>query len=268
MRPAYYNEIDPYAAEWLRRLIAAGHIAAGDVDTRSIEDVVPDDLRGYGQCHFFAGLGVWSYALRQAGVPDDAPVWTGSCPCQPFSAAGRGDGFADERHLWPEFFRLIEECSPAAVLGEQVASADGLEWLDLVRTDLEAAGYAVGASDLCAAGFGAPGIRQRLYWVGHADDARLEGHAGDVRQGGESGWVHTRSTRPAPATGLSGAVHGFWAGAQWLDCGDGIHRPAEPGIFPVAAGAPGYVDRLRAAGNALNAEVATGFCIAALGALQ
>ena len=65
--PAYYNEIDPYAAQWLRNLIAAGHIAPGVVDERSIEDVHPSDLRGFEQCHFFAGIGVWSLALRRAG---------------------------------------------------------------------------------------------------------------------------------------------------------------------------------------------------------
>jgi len=80
---AYYNENDPYAAQWLRNLIEAGEIAPGYVDDRSIVDVRPDELDGYTQCHFFAGIGVWSYALRRAGWSDDAPVWTGSCPCFP-----------------------------------------------------------------------------------------------------------------------------------------------------------------------------------------
>jgi DNA (cytosine-5)-methyltransferase 1 len=181
---AYYNEIDPFAAAWLQRLINSGHIAPGIVDTRSIEDVKPDDLRGFTQCHFFAGIGVWSHALRLAGWPDDRPVWTGSCPCQPFSAAGKGDGFADERHLWPAFFHLIKERRPSAVFGEQVASKDGLAWLDLVHADLEGEGYTVGAADLCAAGIGAPHIRQRLYWVADADCEQRDGsrHLGQGRR--------------------------------------------------------------------------------------
>jgi len=163
---AYYNEKDKFAAAWLRELIRMGWIAPGVVDERSIEDIVPADLEGYTQCHFFAGIGVWSYALRRAGWSDDRPIWTGSCPCQPFSAAGKAGGFADERHLWPHWLHLIQHGKPEAVpvFGEQVASKDGLGWLDLVQTDLEGAGYACGAVDLCAAGIGAPHIRQRLFF--------------------------------------------------------------------------------------------------------
>ena len=167
--PAYYNEFDPKAAAWLRELIKQGHIADGVVDERSIIDVTPDELRSFTQCHFFAGIGVWSYALRSAGWADDRPVWTGSCPCQPFSAAGTRGGFDDQRHLWPHWHHLISQCRPPVVFGEQVASKDGLNWLDLVHADMEATGYAIGAADLCAAGVGAPHIRQRLWFVGLAD---------------------------------------------------------------------------------------------------
>ncbi|MCO7991317.1 DNA cytosine methyltransferase [Enterobacter hormaechei] len=173
---AYYNEIDPFAAQWLRNLIAGGHIAPGEIDERSIEDVTPDDLRGFTQCHFFAGIGVWSHSLRLAGWPDDKPVWTGSCPCQPFSAAGKGDGFADERHLWPHFFHLISERRPQHVFGEQVASGNTNTWFDLVQADLEGMGYAFGLVPFTSAGIGAPHIRERAYWVAHAhsqiDDRR------------------------------------------------------------------------------------------------
>lgn len=184
MTAAYYNECDPYAAAWLRNLIAAGHIAAGDIDERSIEDVRPDDLRGYTQCHFFAGVGVWSYALRLAGWPDDRSVWTGSCPCQPFSAAGKGTGFADERHLWPAFHHLIQQCRPAIVFGEQVASKDADPWIDLVQDDLEALGYAVGAVPFPSAGVGAPHIRDRLYWVADTANQRQHGRRADHHEHG------------------------------------------------------------------------------------
>lgn len=166
---AYYNEIDPHAAQWLRNLIDAGAIPAGDVDTRSIEDIAPNDLRGYTHCHFFAGIGGWPLALALAGWPSDRPVWTGSCPCQPFSAAGRGAGFEDERHLWPAWFHLIRECRPVAVFGEQVAAAIGHDWLDLVQADMEGQGYRLGASVLGAHSVGAPHRRQRLYWVADAE---------------------------------------------------------------------------------------------------
>lgn len=161
----YYNEFDPNAAAWLRQLIAEGLIPAGDVDQRSITDVLPTELSGYTQCHFFAGIGGWSLALGLAGWPTDRPVWTGSCPCQPFSVAGKGKGSDDERHLWPAFFNLIRECRPQHVFGEQVESAIAHGWLDGIRSDLEGEGYACGDATLGAHSVGSPHQRQRLYWV-------------------------------------------------------------------------------------------------------
>ncbi len=189
MRDAYYNEIDPKAAATLRELIKRGAIAPGDVDERSIEDIAPDDLRGYAQCHFFAGIGVWSYALRLAGWGDERPVWTGSCPCQPYSQAGKGAGFADERHLWPHWHHLVRECRPAVVFGEQVASKAADSWADLVQDDLEALGYAFGAVPFPAASVGAPHIRDRLYWVAESDVAerRPDAARGHERHGADAG---------------------------------------------------------------------------------
>ena len=237
----YYNEWDKGAARWLRNLIAGGLLPPGDVDERSISEVKGSDIDGYTQCHFFAGIGGWSLALNLAAWPASRPVWTGSCPCQPFSVSGKRLGEADERHLWPEFLRLIDECRPATVFGEQVASSDGRLWLAGVRTDLEALGYAVGAADLCAAGVAAPHIRQRLYWVADSQGRRrrqecandnrridgdtakgfaagfessgrggwpgnsigegLEGHAGHVANGNEPGRINADPTGSATTIG-------------------------------------------------------------------
>ena len=161
----YYNEFDPYAAQWLRNLIAKGLIPDGEVDERSITEVEPVDLDGFVQCHFFAGIGGWSHALRLAGWSDDRPIWTGSCPCQPFSVAGQQKGQADERHLWPEFYRLIRARRPAVVMGEQVAGTAGRAWFDTVCNDLENDDYAARAVDIPACSVGARHVRSRLYWI-------------------------------------------------------------------------------------------------------
>lgn len=294
---AYYNENDKNAAAWLRELIKKGLIARGEVDERDIRDVTPAELGGYTQCHFFAGIGGWSYALRLAGWDDERPVWTGSCPCQPFSTAGRRAGVSDERHLWPHFHWLISQCSPPVVFGEQVASKDGLAWLDLVQADLERAGYAVGAADLCAAGIGAPHIRQRLFWVadakrqqrqeclprpGQGDCAAgsgtaveptrfcISGGLADAHSPRLEGWeLPTECARELSvgqdslASGeRPGPVNGFWRDADWLFCRDGKWRAVEPGSFPLAHGLPGRVGRLRGYGNAIVPQVAAQFIAA------
>ena len=166
----YYNENDPFAVRWLRNLIAKGSLPDGDVDERSIEDVKPEDVAGYDQCHFFAGIGGWAVAVDLAGW--EGPIWTGSCPCQPFSVAGRRRGAEDPRHLWPVWLNLIAKIRPVVVVGEQVAGANA--WLDGVAGDLEDQKYTFGAVVLGAHTAGAPHRRQRLWWcgVGNADGGR------------------------------------------------------------------------------------------------
>ena len=265
---AYYNENNPHAAQWLRNLIQMDLIAPGDVDERSILDVKPDDLTPYTQCHFFAGIGGWSYGLRLAGWPDDRPAWTGSCPCQPLSSAGKRN--------------LLAECRPAKVFGEQVASKDGREWLAGIRADLEALGYACGAADLCAAGVGAPHIRQRLYWGADAGCPEWgpspEGRSYD-RQGTDARREETTSrsrflcstgdrTSDADARGRerSGSQcdvgtmeNSHWENVEWVQTRDGFQFRIKPGISLLAHGLSGRVGRLRGYGNAIVPQVAALF---------
>lgn len=172
---AYYNEFDPFAAQWLRDLIKKGLIANGEVDERSIVDVQPDDLRGFTQCHFFAGIGGWSLAARMANWSDDKPMWTGSAPCQPFSVNGLKKGKDDERHLLPELIRLVSECKPSVIFGEQVSGAVGDGWLCELTSQMQEIDYETGAIVFKGSVIGADHERERLYWV---CDTKGEGRKG------------------------------------------------------------------------------------------
>jgi DNA (cytosine-5)-methyltransferase 1 len=277
---AYYNEVDGYCCDWLSNLMDAGLIECGEIDDRDIREVGADDVGGYERVHFFAGIAGWDCALDLAGW--NGPVWTGSCPCQPFSAAGKGKAADDERHLWPAWFSLIRECRPAVVFGEQVEAAIGWGWLDAVFSDLEAEGYACGAAVLPACCVGAPHIRQRVWFVADADGwdtsaERLQ-RSRQQRQFAQDG----RSVRVADAAAArlqgrsrqssngSGIIWGIpsegspWDDCDWLSCTDGKARPVEPGTFPLAHGIPGRVGRLRAYGNAIVPALAAEFIKAAM----
>lgn len=246
---AYYNEIDPYAAQWLRNLIAAGHIAPGDVDERSIVDVQPDDLKGYAQCHFFAGIGGWSYALRLAGWSDDREAWTGSCPCQPLSSAGKQEGHLDERHLWPAFFRLIAQCEPPEVFGEQVASADGLRWMSAVRADFEGHRYACGVASVPGFIAGSPQQRQRLYWVASTDRTGRDGLTKQNEQPAARSEVPRRDN-------VNGRRGSFWSSAVPMEGADGTRRLLPPGIKLLADGLSDGMGQMRGYGNAIIPQAA------------
>jgi DNA (cytosine-5)-methyltransferase 1 len=262
---AYYNEWEPYAAQWLRNLIAAGHIAPGDVDERSIVDVRADDLKGYTQCHFFAGIGGWSYALRLAGWPDDRPVWTGSCPCQDYSIAGKKRRQQGSRHLWPDWHGLIKKCRPAIIFGEQVTGAIAAGWLDDVFNDLEKDLYAGAAARLPACCVTSPQERERLFFVADRDcgectreRTRPEEYdfaLGDKRiladpdSGHEQWW--------------SGPLQVGWNAIEGEITRSGRKRRAQwlikPGVPLLAHGIPFRMGRIGAYGNAIVPQVAAEF---------
>ena len=273
---AYYNEIDAYAAQWLRNLIAKGLIPEGDVDERSICDVAPEDLRGYAQCHFFAGIGGWAYAARLAGWPDDRPLWTGSAPCQPFSVAGKGKAQKDERHLWPVFFELIRACRPSVLMGEQVAAAVGKDWLDGVQSNLESIGYACGATVVPACAVDAPHRRDRLWFVADAErqqpqrgvhEPRSDSSAKGRREATEFAGLRTmdgnvaNADEPRPQGRVilreRGDERSAWSDSvEWAIGADGKARRVKPGVRLLAHGVPARVGRLRAYGNAIVSQVA------------
>lgn len=234
----FYNDNDRFAAAWLRELIKDGLLPEGEVNETSITELKPGNITTT-QAHFFAGIGGWPYALQLAGWPTSAPVWTGSCPCQPFSIAGKRRGNQDERHLWPEWFRLIRECRPPVVFGEQVSGKAGLNWLDEVFADLEACGYAVGAADLPAAGVGIDQKRQRLYWVGSDSNPKCCGRERFKPAKKTVGWSRQEFERLVQeAIRLSVSAGNFGA---------------------LSDGLPNRVGLLRGAGNAIVPQVAAQF---------
>ena len=242
----FYNDIDSKACAWTRALIDQGSIPPGDVTCKSILEVTSDEIKNYTQCHLFNGISGWPLAFRIAGWPADRPVWSASLPCQPFSAAGKGRGAADERNLWQPFFTLVKKCRPEFIVGEQVAQAIGFNWLDGISADLEAEGYIVGAIVLGAHSVGAPHKRQRLYWMAYDASQRLEGRwslqkpAGrrELEAGGAVGGLgnsesnnERRERECREIIGRNGAVGGSGAGLFTLGDsneqrpqGRGIHR--------------------------------------------
>lgn len=256
-----YNENDSCACAWLRRLIAAGHITRGRVVEGDIHELSSATIGKAKRFHAFAGIGLWDYALDLAGWPAEVPVWTGSCPCQPFSVVGRKEGSGDARHLWPVWFTLIRECQPPVIFGEQVASPDGRLWLRAVQADLEALGYAFAGADLCAAGVGAPHLRQRLYFMAYLP-SRIGVMANNAVNGWRKGGSYCRQGDDgAPAQGSGerladdSSYSGFWANVDWVICRDGKARPTEPGTFPLAHGNSGRVAVVRS-GEQAGAEEA------------
>lgn len=233
----YYNEWESYPARWLQNLFPDS-----DVDDRDIREVHASDVAPYDRVHLFAGIGGWEYALKLAGWPDDASVWTGSCPCQPFSRCGKQEGENDERHLWPEMFRLIEGYRPPVVFGEQVAGKRGLEWFDGVRSDLEAIGYSCGMAVLPAACVGAPHNRERIFWVANSTwSTRIR----SIRR--SDPWMDSRITGQG------------WRDYRSLLCRDGKIRRTGTKVLPLAARIPGDVDKLLAYGNSIVPQVAALF---------
>jgi len=108
-------------------------------------------------------------------------IITGGFPCQPFSVAGKQKGTSDDRHLWPEMFRIIKTFKPRFVIGENVRGIvniqDGVVF-ETVCTDLEDEGYEVQPFNIPAAGVGAPHRRERIWFIAVREDVGNTQHNG------------------------------------------------------------------------------------------
>ena len=106
-----------------------------------------------------------------------ADLLTGGFPCQPFSQAGQRRGEQDDRALWKEMFRVINEARPRWVLGENVPGIINMA-LDQVLSDLAGAGYSTGTVIIPACAVNAPHRRSRCWIMAHASEQRLQGFGG------------------------------------------------------------------------------------------
>lgn len=196
-------------------------------------------------------------------------VICGGYPCQPFSYAGKREGADDDRHLWPEYLRLIKELSPAWVLGENVAGHITLG-LDQVLSDLEGAGYAARAFVIPAVAVDAPHRRDRIWIVANATGLQRDGggkHSQSaVRQVSKSG-KRRGPQFVANANGINeqGQQSSVIDAQKWQGsvtgsagpflAGNGGQWPPEPAICRVAHGLPDRVERLAALGNSVVPQI-------------
>lgn len=156
----------------------------------------------HGDIHTLTGDLIREKIKEKYGDEPVRIVLCGGFPCQPYSAAGKRLGKEDARHLWPEMLRVIQECRPDAIVGENVSgivSWDGGLVFEEVQTDLEAEGYEVQAVVVPACSVGAPHRRDRVWFVANLQSERL-GKAGecvDLSEKRNCGFGNERATSDA-----------------------------------------------------------------------
>ena len=195
-------------------------------------------------------------------------IITGGFPCQPFSIAGKQKGTNDDRHLWPEMFRIIKELKPRWIIGENVRGIvniqDGVVF-ETVCTDLESEGYEVQAFNIPAAGVGAPHRRERIWIVANSRRTLRQGtelrekNENETRK--EDADQHQRSSSsPEPNVANASAGRRASQKTEVSTRGNGIEHQSwwqsEPDVGRVANGISGRVHRLKALGNSIVPKIA------------
>ena len=207
--------------------------------------------------------------LKGSDIEGPVDVICGGYPCQPFSTAGQRRGKEDDRHLWPEFSRLVAELRPTWVIGENVAGHISMG-LDDVLSDLEGQGYACRSFVIPACAVGAFHRRDRCWTVAHASQLQRNGSQHyDIGHSKGTGKVQNVS-KFRNGNGNQDVAHAHKPGSQGhgrlRQCSDkwsfGTQRWSEPGkwlpkpdVGRVAHGVPRRVDRLKALGNAVVPQV-------------
>lgn len=184
-----------------------------------------------------------AHELKNGGVePGSIDIVSGGFPCQPFSQAGKRKGTADDRDLWPEMFRIIDELRPTWVVGENVANFANME-LDRTLTNLESIGYQTRAFVLPAAAIGALHQRYRTFIVAHTFSQRFDSVA--LHQTGGRGAIDREGNDIK-------AWHQTWAEQnRVLLRGSETIKNRVSGIHRIDDGVPEELDRFKALGNAV-----------------
>ena len=214
------------SAEWAG-FRTVGQCEWADYPTKALEKHWPDvprwrDIRTLTKESFYEQTGLRTVDLVSGGFP-----------CQPFSCAGKRRGREDDRYLWPEMLRVIQEIRPAWVVGENVAGIIGMA-LDQALADLESIGYETRAFVFPACAVDAPHRRDRVAIVAHAHRVRCQ-RAGQNPQERQQFYKICSALSESANDGADELL--FW--------------PVEPGVGRVADGVPHRVDRIRCLGNAV-----------------
>ena len=204
-------------------------------------------------------------------------IITGGYPCQPFSVAGSQRGEKDKRHLWPDMFRIVKECKPTWVIGENVSGHIKLG-LDTVLQDLESEGYSVRAFSISASSIGANHQRERVWIVAHSNLENTRQHGRRIESTWDTESIGSRASEETEWSSDSNKINGSSEGASIVGESsdtnsqglqgrrseqqlrkDETERPtswdswweSEPSVGRVANGIPHRVDRLKGLGNSL-----------------
>ena len=204
-------------------------------------------------------------------------IITGGYPCQPFSVAGSQRGEKDKRHLWPEMFRLVKECKPTWVIGENVSGHIKLG-LDTVLQDLESEGYTVRAFSISASSVGANHQRERVWIIAYANMENTRQHGRRIESTWNTESIGSGTSEETQWSTNSNKINGSGEGATLVGESsdtnsqglqgrrseqqlrkDETERPTswdswwefEPNVGRVANGIPNRVDRLKGLGNSL-----------------